>query len=548
MSIINYNKKDDERDRSIFSLKIWAILLSLGAFAVLLYNAFTLNFWTDEANGYFLSKQPLDTLITLMFHNVHEDPPLFDIILHYWIIIAGSQVWMLRLLSILFWIGNGIGMFYAAKQLAGEKAAWASMLFLAIMPYHWLAPASLRWYSFFTCLAAWNFFLFLRLSNLPGNSTKDSHLSGKLWIRDMVPYVATAVAMWYTNYIALVFFFTQFIIIVLWAKSRLKLLKIMVLSWFFTLIFYLPWLLVFFRQFGESVGVYSFPKTILSFYVLIAGELSLPLNYWISIPSGVFGILTIYLCITQIKKIKIPFVVVLIILLSMMISGTSHVMRMLIVTPFIAVCYGIIFANIFCDKISSSLLRTALLAVLAGLMVIAGSFFNMAKRDGWLAYRWLDPYEKVVKSIKCNHPQGVILTKSPSSFFYLGDSMGILRFNNTKLFPLLPPQKLEGSDARAFFFLLDPQHPANRVLEDELSKGREVIVIHSGTEYPFSFLRPQLEEYLGKSHYKLKGVEYYLEMPPYFVTYHHNTASHYGERKLVYPEDFQRIVVMYFHK
>lgn len=145
---------------------VFLYVLVAAGLVLLLYNAATTTVWDDETNGFFLAREPLPQLMQMMAANVHEDPPLFDLVLHFWISLAGYEPLALRLLPVFFWILTLVGLHKAGDKMGGEGAGLLCVAVAVWMPYHWMFPAAMRWYSLFACLAVWNFIAFLRLTSI----------------------------------------------------------------------------------------------------------------------------------------------------------------------------------------------------------------------------------------------------------------------------------------------------------------------------------------------------------------------------------------------
>jgi hypothetical protein len=154
------------------SVPLWLKLAGAGAIiaalAALCLNAATMTFCEDEANGFYLSKQPLGELLGLLRSGYHEDPPLSDVILHAWIPVAGFRPWLLRAVPVAFWVLALPGLFLVGRRLLGPRGGWLTLLAVGLLPYHWTIPGVFRWYSLYACLAVWNFWCFLGfLGRLP---------------------------------------------------------------------------------------------------------------------------------------------------------------------------------------------------------------------------------------------------------------------------------------------------------------------------------------------------------------------------------------------
>ena len=82
------------------------------------------SFWRDEAFSALLAKHNPFDIIKLTAAD--QSPPLYPIILHYWMLAFGTTETAIRTLSLLFHFGTVVVVFFLIKHLT--KSFWASML------------------------------------------------------------------------------------------------------------------------------------------------------------------------------------------------------------------------------------------------------------------------------------------------------------------------------------------------------------------------------------------------------------------------------------
>jgi len=402
-------------------LKAAAWALTAAAAAALLLNAATTSIWEDEANGYFLSSRPLGEMLALMADNIHEDPPLFDAVMNGWIRVVGRNLFWLRGLSIAFWFVMLPGLFLSVRRLASERAAWAALAVAALLPLNWLMPASLRWYSLFACLCIWNFYFFLRMVFPAGDDRKEGRPESSRLLRSM-PYWLTGAAMWYTNYSALVVFFSHLLIAVFCPGPKRPRLADLVFSWTAIGLLYVPWLPTFYQQLGASPKSHSLANMATSIWVLLAGEFSTPLELGMAIPVAALAAAVALGAAVQWRQCWIPVLVIAVVLLAMCLAGVIWTRRVLFLSPFVAM----LIALAICPRESAGRRLFGGRVCMAGLLVAVSalSLAQMARRTDWLSYRWLDPCREAVERVQSECPQAVILTNSNPVFFYLDDGRG----------------------------------------------------------------------------------------------------------------------------
>lgn len=125
-------------------------------FILVLFTAFILrlinldqSFWLDEAAQIIESIRPLSQQFNLVsdFH-----PPLYHFILHFWIQLSTTEVWV-RLLSVLFAIGSIIFTYKIALKISNKPVALITAALLSFSPFHIWYSQEGRPYMLFTFLS-----------------------------------------------------------------------------------------------------------------------------------------------------------------------------------------------------------------------------------------------------------------------------------------------------------------------------------------------------------------------------------------------------------
>ena len=517
--------------------KLPRIALSIVALhlVVLVVNAATTCVWCDEINGYFLSCRPLGELLRLMADNVHEDPPLYDVLLHFWIPFSHYDPLLLRLLSVVFWALTLWGLFVSAKRLGGLPSGWTTLIVAALMPCHWLLPAALRWFSLFACLAVWNFAWFLSL----WSRARHAPDPGGGW-KDLLPaaigYVATGAGMWYTNYSAPSLFFCHLLICLAWAERKLHLARWLVACFTAIGLLYLPWLPTFLTQLSTSTMNNTDSLLVpggLSLYSLWAGEFSTPLAWWISIPAAATALTAAALALRHCRRVRLPLLIFVVVVLALWLSQTIWTIRMLIVSPFLALCLGVSLAAEW-DRKARRLTALRWAFFTSAIILLTGSFVNMVKREGWNSYRWLDPVATTVRQIKSAQPGALMLTNSKVAFFYMQDE--------------LEPAGATGDfqvDARAYAPKVI-NYPIDEWFRDTadqaISRTQQIVFIHHAAYGGFfSRVCSGLTDDLTNRGFRAGATRSFLPMSPSFIR--HSPKLDESESK---KQDRSRVVVAYF--
>ena len=96
-------------------------------------------------------------------------PPLYFVLTALWRSILPSTEVSMRFLSLVFGMVSLVGIFLAARTIAGLRAGIAALAIGAFAPYHWLYSTELRPYSLFlafSAFAVWAFFSALKTGKL----------------------------------------------------------------------------------------------------------------------------------------------------------------------------------------------------------------------------------------------------------------------------------------------------------------------------------------------------------------------------------------------
>lgn len=511
-----------------FSSLLWLRLLVLVGVALLCWNAAGTTVWDDETNGFFLAREPLPRLLKLMASNIHEDPPLYDVILHYWQLWAGYDPFRLRLLSILCWLLALWGLFRCAVRWGGRREGWWVLAFAAWMPYHWMFPSAIRWYSMFAALAVWNLHALLSGLDLPCR-LPGAAFQFRPW--RFVAYVVSGAAMWYCNYSAPAVFLAQGLATLAALGFRKKPWLWLLAAWALIGLCYLPWLPVFIHQLGLSALAFSLPHTVASLYAIFAGEVSMPFDWWVSLPVSAAALAVFLLAICTRRTTLYLTVLVAAILGLMVAKNVIWTKRLLIFTPFLALQAGVALASI--TRSSPLFLRRAKQVFLsAALIALAGSLFNLVRRDGWLTYRWLVPTGDAVGEVRRRQPDALILSNSNVVAFYCHDPVGLNFVNQS-------PERVTEMDMAPFY----PGVNATmlRAVHARLKGASEAVYIHDSSGIAYSQVAPWIAQEMHAAGF-VQGEVIPLAMASAgYLKYHPAAAAQSGL-------DTARLVVVHFSK
>lgn len=103
--------------------------------------------WRDEAFSYFMAKPGIFRIITNTAHDFN--PPLYYILLHFWVLIFGKNVEFLRLLSFLPFIATVYLVYIFANKFFSKQFSFFVALFTFLNPMLLYYAFEIRMYSFY---------------------------------------------------------------------------------------------------------------------------------------------------------------------------------------------------------------------------------------------------------------------------------------------------------------------------------------------------------------------------------------------------------------
>lgn len=140
-------------------IALLAILL-LGV-ALRIYGLGTESIWTDEGTSIRAAHLSPARIIEESF--VDANPPLYYLLLHYWVALLGDSEFSTRLLSAVFGSLALFMMYRVGSLLFGRSTGLLASLVLALSTFHIQYSQEARFYSLLTLLALLSFYFFIRL-------------------------------------------------------------------------------------------------------------------------------------------------------------------------------------------------------------------------------------------------------------------------------------------------------------------------------------------------------------------------------------------------
>lgn len=420
-------------------LGTWSLvaLVGLGVALVLTNSHFT--FIDDETTIIYGAAQPAARILGdfLRGTGMHEHPPLYDLLLHGWMLLAGERLWALRLPSIAFYLAGIWTLALAATRLAGARSGRALVWIAALWPYGFLYGRLAAWYSLCFLLVALVTLAYLRLL--------DSRSLGN-WIF----LTAGSLALVWANYFgwALLACLGADYLLRRRRDSRLPLRP-----WFFIAallaLSYLPLARAFWHELlahpteGGNHVVARLLYGIYGLYTLVVSESMAPWFWWLGVPAALATALLLLALGATRQPGRRFFGYFCALFALMLLLAILTTRRLLLIAPWLLlpaatlISPGPIASLASSPQCGSSRGRTLLVAGLA--VAFAIGWFGILFPRHYAAPRFIEPWPQTARQAAVALSRGaVVIGNNPSFFFYLGyaiSSLGHHRLRPLHVFP-----------------------------------------------------------------------------------------------------------------
>ncbi len=207
------------------------ILLFVGIhFFIKTLNLASPSIWYDEAFSIYHAQFTYEHIIEMSLND--QNPPVYNIILYYWMNKFGNSIYNVRLLSVLFSLLSIPFLFYLAKKYINISAAIiASVLYLIWNELIYYSMEA-RCYSFVGFLVLTSIFLFLHLM-----------LSKKFVIPTIIALSIVNVMLILSHYLSVFLLVSQFVYFIIFYTKNLKLTIKYLISVVISILLFIPWFL-----------------------------------------------------------------------------------------------------------------------------------------------------------------------------------------------------------------------------------------------------------------------------------------------------------------
>jgi mannosyltransferase len=249
-----------------FTGLILLLILSLGAM-LRIVNLGSDSIWLDEAYSIqFAHLAPVQLLAETAASDVH--PPLYYLLLHYWINLFGDSEASVRLLSVLFGLLAILMIYLVAARLFDRATALLSALLLSLSLFHIEFAQEARMYALLALLSLCSLHFFLKLF---ADERRGVALAGYIVSTSLLMH--THVYGFFTIFAENLFFFSLYF-------SRRDTFRRLFARWLSAqaalVLLFVPWLSIMLQQFKRVQQGFWIPRPTLNFlrltWMLYAGS------------------------------------------------------------------------------------------------------------------------------------------------------------------------------------------------------------------------------------------------------------------------------------
>jgi mannosyltransferase len=221
----------------VFLYSIVPLVFVLVNFYLKLKHITTVSIAGDEPFSIYISQLDIPSIIRILSQG--NNPPLFEIILHYWTKVFGIGALSVRFLPCVFssltvWLVYRIG-----TKFFSTKVGILSAILYTFSSYEVYFAHETRVYSLFLLITCISFYAFMSILREPTNKYRVIH-------------VVSLILLPYAHYFGFFVFFIQIFIILFFAEIRRSFWKMYAIDLCLALLFYIPFIPVFIHRFFDS--------------------------------------------------------------------------------------------------------------------------------------------------------------------------------------------------------------------------------------------------------------------------------------------------------
>ena len=383
-------------------------LLLLGIGLVTTNNSVTII--DDESLILDAATNPVRTTLGLFFSGTgqHQHPPLYDIILHFWLRWTGGNFDYLRIPSIFFFLAGLFLLGRASRHFTGSSGGIAVIWVGVLWPFGF----------HFGRLAAWYSFSFFLVAGLTLSYFK--YLEDQTFGRWAILFFFCASLVW-TNYFGWAILGCLAMDQVLRSRSKEPAAtpKALIGTAALLCVSILPLFVAFRALLSNGMNLHQGALTILAnagfnVFSLFVSESVAPWYWWLSVPAGLAVLFCVVLAVWWLPRPARRFLLYgasLIVLMDLI--GILQTKYLLMLSPWVLLPVGV--------AIETAKPRWATFALAAALLTIgAAGWYGIYSRRYYSAPRFNEPWQEVARDAAAKIGGGAtVIADHPSFLFYL---------------------------------------------------------------------------------------------------------------------------------
>lgn len=337
---------------------------------------------------------------------VHEHPPLYDILLHSWLMLTKGNMYLLRLPSICFYMLGAWVLGQAAGYMGGRRSQYSLLVLVAVWPFGFHYGRLATWYSFCFFSVSLLTLAYLKFIAQPSR-------------RNLALLFAASLILIYSNYFGWVFLACLALDYALRFRKEWKRRygEMLVVGGLLALS-YLPLIRVLRGEVHANTHVYfglsALANIFYDVYCLFVSESVAPWFWWFGIPASLAILICILLILWRspaLARFLLLCALAQIVLMTFASIGIPK--RMLLVSPWI-----ILPAAVTLGTLPGAFSRRLIILTLA--VTTAIGWFGIVSRRFYAAPHWIEPWPTIAERASADVRQdGIAIGNNPSFFFYL---------------------------------------------------------------------------------------------------------------------------------
>jgi hypothetical protein len=424
------------------------VLLGIG----MVFTNNTVTFIDDESTIVGAAANPLRATLTQLLSGAgrHEHPPLYDILLHFWLRWTGGNFDYLRIPSILFFLAGLFLLGRASRHLMGSSGGTAVIWVGVLWPFGFHFGRLAAWYSFSFFLVAGVTFAYFKF------------LEDQTFGRWAVFFLFGAALVW-TNYFGWAILACLAMDQVLRWRSKEPAAPPKTLAGTAALlcVCFLPIFSAFRAELSHGMELHQRPLTIVAnaafnVFSLFVSESVAPWYWWLSVPAGLAILLCVTLVVWRDPRPVRRFLFYSASLIALMaLIGILKTKYLLTLAPWILLPIGV--------AIETAKPRWATFSLAAAFLIVgAAGWYGIHSRRYYSAPRFIEPWQEVAGDAAAKiREDATVIADHPSFLLYLTYSLRVPNENGPWKFEGLLPETVRNPQVFSSAGWLAAGHPTS---------------------------------------------------------------------------------------